>query len=206
MGREDTFDYPGGRLGRAERPIEPGEGAVQRLAVALRALRAQAGNPTANPDLGWSTTSVLDLLPDGSTVGWEHADPPGGRLTSRFILEYFRTNSYRLPIHPATLCIQRDLALGGWMALPGGEDTGLLLAAAAVRDGYFISQPGLLYRKHAEQSTAQAAWARTPEWEARMRLIEERAEVLRRRGRARNRRLKPVGCAGRGTFVLSCRP
>jgi glycosyltransferase involved in cell wall biosynthesis len=77
--------------------------------------------------IGWTTASVLDLLPDGSTQGWTHADPAGGRLTTNRVLNYFQDNDYRLPVHPATLCIRRDLAiaLGGWMALPGGEDTGL---------------------------------------------------------------------------------
>jgi hypothetical protein len=105
---------------------------------------------THHPDLGWTTSSVLDLLPDGSTVGWQHADPPPGRISRTQVYDYFRANRYRPPVHPATLCIRRDLllALGGWAALPGGEDTGLPLAASVVSDGYFFVQPGLLYRKH----------------------------------------------------------
>lgn len=97
------------------------------------------------------------------------------------MLTYFQQNGYRLPVHPATLCIRRELALalGGWMALPGGEDTGLLLAASVVTDGFFINEPGLLYRKHPDQITAQADWAATGEWELRMHLIESRAVALR---------------------------
>ncbi|MGC9671450.1 glycosyltransferase [Planosporangium sp. 12N6] len=136
---------------------------------------------TQLPGLGWTTASALDLLPDGSTVGWEHTEPPEGPLTRTHVLDYFRRNNYRLPVHPATLCIRTELALalGGWMALPAGEDTGLLLAASVVADGYFIGAPGLLYRKHPDQVTAQAWWTGPSEWNARMRLIEARALALR---------------------------
>ncbi len=131
-------------------------------------------------EVGWTTTSVLDLMPDGTTVGWEHSDPPDGPLPPGLVLDYFRQNSYRLPVHPATLCIRRGLALalGGWMALPGGEDTGLLLAASAVSTGYFIGEPGLLYRKHPGQTTEQPGYRAGSEWAARMRLIEARALAL----------------------------
>ncbi|MGW3612543.1 glycosyltransferase family 2 protein [Micromonospora sp. NPDC005163] len=136
---------------------------------------------SSRPDIGWTTSSVLDLMPDGSTVSWQHADPAGGRLDRAEVLSYFHDNGYRLPVHPATLCIRRELslALGGWMALPGGEDTGLLLAASVVADGYFIDEPGLLYRKHPDQITAQADWTATAEWQLRMQLIESRAIALR---------------------------
>lgn len=136
----------------------------------------------SQPGVGWTTSSVLDLMPDGSTVGWQHADPPGGKLRRTGVLDYFQQNNYRLPVHPATLCIRRELALalGGWMALPGGEDTGLLLAASVVADGYFIAEPGLLYRKHPDQITAQADWTATEEWQLRMSLIESRAVALQR--------------------------
>ncbi|MBQ0893209.1 hypothetical protein KBX37_08860 [Micromonospora sp. U56] len=65
------------------------------------------------------------------------------------------------------------------MALPGGEDTGLLLAASVIAAGYFIDEPGLLYRKHPDQITAQADWTATEEWQLRMQLIESRAIALR---------------------------
>jgi hypothetical protein len=33
--------------------------------------------PSKHADIGWTTSRVLDLLPDGSTVGFD-ADPPEG--------------------------------------------------------------------------------------------------------------------------------
>jgi hypothetical protein len=122
---------------------------------------------------------VLDLLPDGGTVGVE-TDPPAGRLEPGVVVEYWRSHGYRLPVHPASMCIRRRLAvrLGGWMAVPGSDDTGLLIAASVVSAGYFHSEVGLLYRRWPGQGSAQAAHSEAAEWTSRMRLIDERARYL----------------------------
>lgn len=134
---------------------------------------------TRYPAVGWVTSRVLDLLPDGSTVGFEH-DPPDGLVERGLVLRFWREHDYRAPVHPATLCIRRDLllALGGWMALPASEDTGLLLAASVVADGYFNAEPGLYYRKWPGQATNQEAHTDPREREARMRIILARAQAL----------------------------
>ena len=131
------------------------------------------------PDVGWTTARVLDLLPDGSTVGFD-ADPAEGRIDVGQLLPYWRTNGYRLQVHPVTLCMRRKLifALGGWMALPASGDTGLLLAANAITPGYFISHVGLLYRKWPGQMTNQAGHSDEIEQPARMSIIEQRARAL----------------------------
>lgn len=136
---------------------------------------------TRNPDIGWTTSRVLDLLPDGSTVSWEHADPPEGIFPRDSVLNFWQEHNWLLPVHPVTLCIRRDLllALGGWMALTTTEDTGLLIAANTVSDGYFIAEPSLLYRKHPEQITAQAYHVEPTERDARRLMIVARAEALR---------------------------
>ncbi len=134
---------------------------------------------TAHPDIGWTTCRVLDLLPDGSTIGFD-ADPAEGRIEPGQVLEHWRSHSYRAQVHPVTLCMRRDLvyALGGWMALPASGDTGLLLAANAISPGYFISDVGLLYRKWPGQMTSQASHTDEIEWPARMAIIEARANAL----------------------------
>jgi hypothetical protein len=71
------------------------------------------------------------------------------------------------------------LALGGWMALPAGEDTALLMVASVASTGYFISQPGLLYRKWPGQATAQPGHTDPEQWAARNGIIEARALALR---------------------------
>jgi glycosyltransferase involved in cell wall biosynthesis len=131
--------------------------------------------------VGWTTSRVLDLLPDGSTVGFDQ-DPANGRLPSGAVLEHWRRNDFRAPVHPASLCIRRDLLLaaGGWMALPASEDIGLLLAADALTDGWFTAEPGLLYRKWDGQMTAHPTHIDPIERTARMRLIEERADCMHR--------------------------
>ncbi|MEH1017659.1 glycosyltransferase [Micromonospora sp. CPCC 206060] len=134
---------------------------------------------TTHPQIGWTTSRVLDLLPDGSTVGWDK-DPAGGVLGRGEVLSFWQANSFRAPVHPATLCLRRDLvfALGGWMALPASEDTGLLLAASAVSEGYFIREHGLLYRKWPGQVTSQATHRAPEEYQARMKIIGARANAL----------------------------
>ncbi|WP_405365748.1 glycosyltransferase [Kitasatospora sp. NBC_00039] len=134
---------------------------------------------TSRPDVAWTTSRVLDLLPDGSTVGFDQ-DPPAGPVERGEVLAHWKAHDFRAQVHPATLCVRRDLllALGGWMALPASEDTGLLLALNAVSRGWFIEETGLLYRKWPGQSTHQAAHSQEIERAARMAVVQARAEAL----------------------------
>jgi glycosyltransferase involved in cell wall biosynthesis len=129
--------------------------------------------------LGWTTSRALDLLPDGTTAGFG-GNPDGGRLERGSVLRYWETHDHRASVHPATLCVRRDLLerLGGWMALPASEDTGLLLALDAVAPGYFCPEVGLLYRKWPGQVTAAAEHVDPVEREARMALVGRRARRL----------------------------
>ncbi|WP_030062354.1 MULTISPECIES: glycosyltransferase family 2 protein [Streptomyces] len=131
------------------------------------------------PGICWSTSRVLDLLPDGSTVGFDQ-DPPEGPIERGAVLEHWKAHDFRAQVHPATLCARRDLvlALGGWMALPASEDTGILMALNAVSRGWFSAETGLLYRKWPGQSTASSAHVHEGERTARMAVIEARARVL----------------------------
>lgn len=137
-------------------------------------------------DVQWTTSRVLDLMPDGSTVGFD-SDPPEGYLQPGVVLQHWRTHNYRAPVHPTTICIRRELvaAMGGWMAVPGSDDTGLLIAASMVSTGYFHADVGLLYRKWPGQVTASAEHTEPTEWNSRMSLINERAESLARMWNAR---------------------
>jgi glycosyltransferase involved in cell wall biosynthesis len=134
---------------------------------------------TSDPDIQWTTSRVLDILPDGSTVGFDN-DPPAGRLEPGAVVEHWRAHNFRLPVHPATMCIRRPLitALGGWMSVPGSDDTGLLVAASVLSVGYFREEVGLLYRKWPGQASAQPSHAEPVEWHVRMALISERADSL----------------------------
>ncbi|MFG2355015.1 glycosyltransferase family 2 protein [Streptomyces sp. NPDC048521] len=133
----------------------------------------------ADRTVGWTTSRVLDLLPDGSTAGFP-GDPADGPLERGVVLDHWKRNDYLAPVHPATLCVRRDLltALGGWMALPASEDTGLLLALNAVSRGWFSGEVGLLYRKWHGQVTGQPSHVDAAEREARMAVAEARARAL----------------------------
>ncbi|MCX4639751.1 glycosyltransferase family 2 protein [Streptomyces platensis] len=134
-----------------------------------------------DPGLGWATSRVLDLLPDGSTAGFP-GDPEPGPVERGAVLDYWKANGFRAQVHPATLFMRRDLvlALGGWMALPASEDTGLLLALSATSRGWFSSEVGLHYRKWPGQATSQASHTETAERAARMAVVEARARELAR--------------------------
>ncbi len=64
------------------------------------------------------------------------------------------------------------------MALPASEDTGLLIALAMISTGHFLREVGLLDRKWSGQNTSGAAHRNPGEWQARMRLISDRADAL----------------------------
>ncbi|OXM51200.1 glycosyltransferase [Amycolatopsis alba] len=136
-----------------------------------------------DPAIGWTTCRVLDLFPDGTTAGVD-SDPEEGPIERGAILRYWQRNGYVSSVVAGTLCIRRELLLdlGGWMALPASEDTGLVLAANASSDGYFLATCGMFYRKWDGQVTASAAHNDDAERLARMKLIEERAEVMLARG------------------------
>jgi glycosyltransferase involved in cell wall biosynthesis len=142
------------------------------LARDLAALEADRG-------LGWATSRVLDWLPDGSTVGFP-GDPGQGPVERGAVLDFWRANGFRAQVHPASLFVRRDLllALGGWMALPASEDTGLLLALNAVSRGWFTAETGLLYRKWEGQVTGQSEHGDPVERAARMAVVEARARAL----------------------------
>lgn len=140
-----------------------------------RDLAALEGDPT----IGWATSRVLDFLPDGSTVGFP-GDPDDGPVERGAVLDFWKANDFRAQVHPATLFVRRELllALGGWMALPASEDTGLLLALNSVSRGWFSAEVGLLYRKWEGQATGQAAHVDAAERGARMAVVEARARAL----------------------------
>ncbi|MER7415475.1 hypothetical protein ABT346_01580 [Micromonospora peucetia] len=64
------------------------------------------------------------------------------------------------------------------MAMSTAEDTGMLLAANALADGWFIWEPSLLYRKHEAQVTVQQHHTEPIERQARRNLIVARVDAL----------------------------
>lgn len=134
-----------------------------------------------SPTVGWCVGPALDWHPDGRRTRWHGDDPAPGRLRKGWVLKTWRKNCWQfLPVLPSTLCIRRRLllALGGWMALPTSEDTGLLVAAEIIADGWMHSRPVQLRRLHENQVTATPEHQSPAEIDARRHLIVERAESL----------------------------
>jgi glycosyltransferase involved in cell wall biosynthesis len=133
-----------------------------------------------HPRVQWATSAALDVHPDGSTH--PVAGPPPGLLPPGSLGTAWESEGHRLPAHPATLCARTDavLAAGGWTALPASEDTGLLLALDALWPGWFIAEPGLLYRKWDGQLTNAASHVDSAERHAREAVIQARLRSLRR--------------------------
>ncbi|MFD9705086.1 glycosyltransferase [Lentzea sp. NPDC059081] len=132
-------------------------------------------------DIGWVTSSARDLLSNGDVISWEFDDPAEGVLEPGRLLDAFISDEWRLPVVPGSLCVRRDLllALGGWMALPSSEDTGLLMALQTVSRGYFIAAPSMLYRKHGVQQTAREVHNDPVDKKLRYGMIVDRAQALR---------------------------
>lgn len=136
----------------------------------------------AHPEIGWTTAPAFDRHPDGSLHRWVNDDPEPGVVGLGWVLSQWEARSWQyLPIIPTSLSIRRSLVewLGGWMALPTSEDTGLLLAANAVTPGLLHGDPGVIYRKHDAQVTATSDHRNPAHAEQRRRLIVARAQALR---------------------------
>ncbi|MFI6158182.1 glycosyltransferase [Kitasatospora sp. NPDC051170] len=136
---------------------------------------------TKHPQLGWCVGACLDLLPDG-TLAPGPCDPDEGLLRPGMLAEGLRAGN--LQVMGTTMTIRTDLlrALGGWPAVPSGEDVGVLLAAEAVSPGWMISEPAEIYRKHAGQLTETPAFIDPVLTAARHSAMLSRAEALHRSG------------------------
>ncbi|WP_344023162.1 glycosyltransferase [Streptomyces luteireticuli] len=143
-------------LGRAEAEFVQNADADDELEP--DALALLAGALGERPRAGFAVGHARDLLPGGGLRRYElpvHA----GTLPRGALLDAWSTGQegYRLPVHPAGVMWRRGLllALGGWSALHGMEDTGLLMAASATAEGVLVDAPTLRYRKHPGQLSAR---------------------------------------------------
>ena len=142
----------------------------------------------SRPDITWTLARSLNYMPDGRTTRFP-SNPSPGPIQHDVIFPYWERH-HEPPVHPASLCVRRQalLALGGWMAVPGSEDTGLLLALDATSTGYFIDEPGLLHRRWSGQTTATRL--DNDERKAVLNLLGARARALRAQQRPTAARLQ----------------
>ncbi|MEU6642826.1 glycosyltransferase family 2 protein [Saccharomonospora sp. NPDC046836] len=145
------------------------------------ALRLLVSALREHPPAGFAVGHARDLLPDGTLR--EHPLPlepgvqPRGALSETWLTDPRRD---RLPVHPAGVLWRRELVveLGGWTALLGMEDTGLLMAASAVADGVLVDAPTLRYRKHPRQLSARTGRSKFAGGGAHISLVRQRVEIL----------------------------
>jgi len=145
-------------LGRASGPLVHNLDADDELEPAALSLLVEALQ--AHAVAGFAIGQVRDLLAAGELR--EHPLPVRpGMLARGALLATWTTGAagYRLPVHPAGIMWRRALllSLGGWSALHGMEDTGLLMAASATSAGVLLDAPTLRYRKHPAQRSAQTS-------------------------------------------------
>lgn len=135
-----------------------------------------------HPEIGWTTSTAYDCDDEtGELSRWVHGDPEPGLVEVGWVLRVWEDNDWKwLPNMPTSMSIKRDLLLrlGGWMALPTSEDTGLLVAASALAPGHLEAEPGLIYRKHNAQVTASPEHRDAAHAEQRRTLIVARARAL----------------------------
>ncbi|WP_040695771.1 glycosyltransferase family A protein [Nocardia vinacea] len=161
-------------LGRATAPLIQNLDADDELApTALAALSAAL---LAHPTAGFAVGPTQDLLSSGELVEFPLPFEPG--LLPRGVLVRAWSADHRLPVHPAGVMWRRELLLitGGWAAMRGMEDTGLLISASAIAPGVVVDTITLRYRKHRQQLSS-----RTIFFEGQgdqIPLIEQRAETL----------------------------
>lgn len=166
-------------LARAGAPLLQNLDADDQLEPAALAVLVAA--MTAHPAVGFAVGHARDLFPDGSLREHPLHLPPGvqpRRALSQAWLDDPADD--RLPVHPAGVMYRRDLVvhLGGWTALLGMEDTGLLMAASAVTEGVVVDADVLRYRKHPQQRSVRTKRSKFTGGGAHVALIRERVERL----------------------------
>ncbi|MFF3639052.1 glycosyltransferase [Streptomyces sp. NPDC002250] len=134
-----------------------------------------------HPGAGWCVSAGLDLLSDGSTVAGPY-DPPEGPLTYDALLRAYDADVF--PVLAQHLTVRKSLllAVGAWPTLPAWETIATVLCCAAVSDGWMISTPGGIYRKHPGQTTARADYAEVADLAQLRIIVRAQAEALRASG------------------------
>ncbi|MFI6167984.1 glycosyltransferase family 2 protein [Nocardia sp. NPDC051052] len=109
-----------------------------------------------HPSAGFAVGTASDLLNSGELVDVPISFAPG-LLPRGALIDAWTTD--RLPVHPAGVMWHRDLLLatGGWAAMRGMEDTGLLMSASALSPGAIVDSRTLRYRRHRNQRSTQTS-------------------------------------------------
>jgi glycosyltransferase involved in cell wall biosynthesis len=143
-------------------------------------LRVVAETIDRNPGIHWVATQADNLLAGGERLAFEPISPTGhvpAGAVSDFVLTHGKAPFLLTGMALRTATVR---ALGGWLAVPHGEDFGLVVAVAELAAGYYPPEVVWLYRQHDQQTS------RSPEWLARresaMELVCQRIDAVRAMG------------------------
>lgn len=145
------------------------------------ALERDIGALFSHPGALWAVSRADDFDPATGEVT-SVTGPAGGRIPRGSLVDAWLQDPTCPLVHPATLCVRTDalFAVGGWMALPASEDTGLLLALNAASDGVLTDEVGMLYRKWGGQLTKAPEHEEGTERRLRHQAIRRRVTSLQR--------------------------
>lgn len=132
-----------------------------------------------DPTIHWAVGQADDLMPDGSRIAFPAA-LPYGRVAAGAVNRWSRDHEGAWPIHPAGLMVRTTTlrAIGGWYALPHGEDIAMLTALTEMADGWHQPPPVTwLYRQHDRQVTRTSPWRHDVELGCRLIALQREQAV-----------------------------
>jgi glycosyltransferase involved in cell wall biosynthesis len=131
--------------------------------------------------VGWVVSPALDLHVDGSVKAGPR-DPDAGPVPDR--LMYDGEVAGLNPVLGTTATTYTALVqmLGGWPAVPMGEDSALLIALEAIAPGWMQREPSVLYRRWDKQTTAGRDATEAVAHGLEIRISLGRADALRALG------------------------
>ncbi|WP_235433840.1 glycosyltransferase [Protofrankia coriariae] len=119
------------------------------------ALAALSGALATHTHAGYAVGHARDLHADGTLRTAPLAVPAGPLARGALAVAWASALPDRTlpPVHPAGVMWRRNLllAVGGWAALRGVEDTATLIAGSALATGILLDVPTLRYRRHDAQ-------------------------------------------------------
>lgn len=129
--------------------------------------------------LHWAFGQADDLMPDSRRISFDPWIPPFGRMSAGRLTAWVDEHGGNWPIPCAGVLYRTTTirALGGWVALPIGQDIAMLAAVAELTDGWQDETTTWLYRQHEGQVSRHAQYA---EWsEIARRVAVQRSAALR---------------------------
>lgn len=182
------FDFNGGHFGPAITRnlalIRARGGIVRNLddddELAPDALALDIEAFVTHPGLAWVTSEAADVTTHGEIK--RHSTPfPAGPVAAGALTEAWLLSPERVPpVHPATMCVKTDVlrSLGGWMAMPFSEDTGLLMATASRFPGRHGGHVSLFYHRGPLQVSETQSLKTRESKSARAALITQRIRAM----------------------------